>query len=411
MFQLSIFLLILTIMLRFLLALVFFSGLSLQAQKDRFLKEIFDSVRVVTVTYSDVYQDAAHKADIYAPAKDTAGKRPLLIYVHGGSFIAGDKGSADCVDFCARFAKMGYTAVSVNYRLGTLMQFMQSKDYQMQTVMRSLADIKAAIRFFVADAKGNNIYRTDPARIFLGGYSAGAVAALHTAYIDSLSELTASEQQLLKSSIGTLDGDAGNAGHSFNIKALFSLAGALHKPEWVSPGEEPVWLAHSRDDGTVSYNCAPGLGLPNVLELCGTGKLMPALRSKNVLYDSMILEKEGHGWPSGGNGNADFRAALDKITLFFYPMVASKATQVSEISGMQQGIRISPNPASTGTILRISAQRTISFIRLYQPDGKLIVEQKCSSPKNEVSFTIPQLPPGIYWMETESGCAKLVIER
>lgn len=260
-------------MLRILLTLLLMNSLALQAQKDRFLKEIFDSVRVQTITYSDVYPDAAHKADIYTPAQDTAGKRPLLIYVHGGSFISGDKGSADCVDFCTRFAKMGYTAVSVNYRLGTLLQFMANKDYQMQTVMRCMADIKAAIRYFMADAKGNQIYRADPARIFLGGYSAGAVAALHTAYIDSLNELTASEQLLLKTSIGTLEGDAGNAGHSFSIKALFSLAGALHKPEWISAGDEPVWLAHSRDDGTVNYNCARDSVFPMCWNFAARGNL------------------------------------------------------------------------------------------------------------------------------------------
>ncbi|MBU6324877.1 MAG: T9SS type A sorting domain-containing protein, partial [Bacteroidetes bacterium] len=75
------------------------------------------------------------------------------------------------------------------------------------------------------------------------------------------------------------------------------------------------------------------------------------------------------------------------------------------------GIRVSPNPASPGTNLRISALRSISFMRLYQPDGKLMLEHKFSSFQKEALFTLPQLPPGIYWMETESGCAKLAIER
>ncbi|MEN9510843.1 MAG: hypothetical protein RLZZ370_662 [Bacteroidota bacterium] len=398
-------------MLRTLLVLFFISCHALSAQIGRFQKPVFDSIVVETINYSSVFRDAAHQADVYQPHGDTWSKRPLLLYVHGGSFISGDKASADCRDFCRYFARLGYTTVSLNYRLATLLQFMQSKDNQMQTVMRSMADIKSAIRFFRADAAGSNQYRIDPARVFLGGYSAGAVAALHTAYIDSLNELSAAEQILLTNAIGNLEGDAGNLGHSSQVTALFSLAGALHKTAWVSPAEEPVWMAHSRDDATVSFNCAPGLGLPNVLELCGTGKLLPELRRQGMLYDSMILEKEGHGWPSGGNNNASFRKALDEIAKFFLPMVQPQSLALKESTLVEQILELFPNPVTAGATLQLRAARPLGYVRIYNQEGKRVMERQLHGDQRTVELSVAHLPAGIYWVETATACAKVALER
>jgi acetyl esterase/lipase len=408
----SFFRVVLSAMFRFLVVFCILGIQSLQAQQDRFQKPVFDSVLVETINYSSVFQDAAHKADVYQPHGDTSTRRPLLLYVHGGSFISGDKASDDCRDFCQHFARLGYTAVSVNYRLSTLLQFMQSKDNQMQTVMRAMADIKSAIRFFRADAAGSNTFSIDADKVFLGGYSAGAVAALHTAYIDSLNELTAAEQLLLKNAIGTLEGDAGNSGYASHVTALFSLAGALHKTAWVSPSEEPVWMAHSRDDATVSFNCAPGLGLPNVLELCGTGKLLPELRRQGILYDSMILEKEGHGWPSAANNNASFRKALDEIAKFFYPMVMPRSLGTNELLAELPQLQIYPNPISSGiTKLQLQASEPLEFVRLVNPEGKIMMEHRLNGQEHSFEMEVAQMPTGLYWVQTAAGYAKVALER
>jgi carboxylesterase type B len=58
------------------------------------------------------------KLDIYQPSGDTETNRPLLIFVHGGSFIGGSKTDGDMVAMCQRFAKKGYVTASIDYRLG-----------------------------------------------------------------------------------------------------------------------------------------------------------------------------------------------------------------------------------------------------------------------------------------------------
>ena len=71
----------------------------------RYESEIFSSVSVTTVNYSDVYNDNEHKMDVYTPIGDIETNRPVILYMHGGSFTAGDKAMTDCVDFCERMAK------------------------------------------------------------------------------------------------------------------------------------------------------------------------------------------------------------------------------------------------------------------------------------------------------------------
>ena len=120
----------------------------------RYETEIFNSVTKTTVNYSDVYTDNAHEMDIYYPDGDTVTNRPVILYMHGGSFYAGNKTDGDCVAFCTAFAKKGYVTASVNYRLVSLLNvasFLTNHDEQYEEVLKAVSDIKAAIRYFRKD--------------------------------------------------------------------------------------------------------------------------------------------------------------------------------------------------------------------------------------------------------------------
>ena len=93
----------------------------------RYQTEIFTSTDVATINYSDVYTGLEHRMDIYTATGDTGSNRPVIFYLHGGSFYSGDKSMTDCIDFCNAFAKRGYVAVSLNYRLANIISFLSSK--------------------------------------------------------------------------------------------------------------------------------------------------------------------------------------------------------------------------------------------------------------------------------------------
>ena len=56
--------------------------------------------------------------DIYLPEGAPDGKRPLLLMLHGGAYLIGNKEEKGQAGWCRHFASLGYVAVSVDYRLG-----------------------------------------------------------------------------------------------------------------------------------------------------------------------------------------------------------------------------------------------------------------------------------------------------
>ena len=109
----------------------------------RYQTEIFSSVTKTTVNYSDVYTDSYHEIDIYTPDGDIEINRPVILYMHGGSFYGGNKTLTDCVDFCESMAKKGYVTASLNYRLANMISFLSSNETQYETVLKAVSDAKS----------------------------------------------------------------------------------------------------------------------------------------------------------------------------------------------------------------------------------------------------------------------------
>lgn len=106
------------------------------------------------VTYCTV-DSLPLKMDVYFPS--AGGPWPGLVYVHGGSWIRGDK--AEAAWFAAGMTSQGYLVVSINYRL-----------YPTAKYPGMIQDVKCAIRALRANAREYNL---DPSRIAAVGASAG----------------------------------------------------------------------------------------------------------------------------------------------------------------------------------------------------------------------------------------------
>lgn len=100
--------------------------------------------------------------DVYAP--EGSGPWPILVFVHGGGFLKGDKGSADRwpnASVGRMAAARGFLGVVINYRL--------APDNVWPT---GAEDVAATVDWLKANAPA---YQGDPAKIVLMGTSAGAV--------------------------------------------------------------------------------------------------------------------------------------------------------------------------------------------------------------------------------------------
>jgi len=322
--------------LAILLTLTFISASTFSQCDGRYQTEIFSSVTKTTVNYSDVYTDNAHEMDIYTPNGDTEINRPLILFIHGGSFYGGDKSNIDCKDFCETFAKKGYVTASVNYRLVSLINigsFLTNYDEQYEEVLKATVDVKAAIRYFRKDFSNGDTYGIDPNTIFAGGTSAGGVTAVHLAYIDNISDLptTPLDIQAVATSLGGLEGDAGNSGYSSEISGVISFAGGINTLSWIDSNDEPIVSCQGDADATVNYNCGPGLNNPSVLTLCGSGEMHPQADLVGVLNSQLTFPGEGHGWFAAGNSDPLFLQALNFTADFLFPLLPCyNTTSISE---------------------------------------------------------------------------------
>ena len=142
------------------------------------------------------------KMDIYTPICDDlnhVSKRPLLIWIHGGAFLAGDKNETSITNLCKKFAERGYVTASINYRLGFISDnhewsclypnyscvFASDPAEWYRAYYRAVQDAKGALRFLI---NRNSDLRIDTNNVFIAGESAGAIVAFGVGLLDDLTE-------------------------------------------------------------------------------------------------------------------------------------------------------------------------------------------------------------------------------
>lgn len=111
---------------------------------------------------------------------DTAGRRPVIVYIHGGNFVEG-AGSQQWAEPSALAARGDVVCVTVNYRLGVLgWLFLDEVAPGLADDNLGLRDQMAALEWVRAHIAA---FGGDPANVTLCGYSAGAwsIAALMAA--------------------------------------------------------------------------------------------------------------------------------------------------------------------------------------------------------------------------------------
>lgn len=247
--------------------LILASSASLNAQcaGNRYHDYVFPTTPTLTsdVTYgTNIKETGASQTllmDIYEPTGDISTSRALVIVAHGGSFIGGSKTGTDVVPLCNDLARLGYVAVSIEYRLGMNNFPFPGPDSSdaTESVMRAVHDGRAAVRYMRKNARiGGNTYKIDTNNIFFAGVSAGGFIGLHMAYLDQLAEYPNYIDTLQPGLLGGVEGLSGSQGYPSEVKAVVNICGALGDTAWINPGDEPVLSFHGTNDNTVPYGSA-----------------------------------------------------------------------------------------------------------------------------------------------------------
>ena len=279
-------------------------SLSINAQT-RYLEDTFTEVSVTSdvhygtnigiITEAPASEDLY--LDIYEPTGDTETNRPVVIMLHTGSFLpavingqpTGDKSDNAIVEMCKRFAKKGYVAVAVNYRLGWN-PISSDEDVRRSTLIqaayRGLQDVKTAVRFLRKTAGEGNPYGVGD-KIAVGGFGTGGYLSLAVATLnDYASELLMTK--FIDTSTGQpipyihpsvfgnfeatdygwhptidLNGDSvfqdvplcipNHVGYNSEVDMVFNAGGALPDISWLEAGEVPIASMHNIADPDAPY--------------------------------------------------------------------------------------------------------------------------------------------------------------
>ena len=177
--------------------------------------ESYDELRGrVTVQKDLAYPSKfpANKFDLYLPKDaDRAHPLPLVVWIHGGGFIAGEKEGTENVMTC--LAAAGYAAISL--------------DYPVAPEHRYPAALHAIDAFFAFLPRLSERCPIDLTRIVLGGDSAGAQLAAQFAAKETNAELSA-QMRLPRRLSSPLKGIALVSG-PFDLPALRRYAKAHDK--------------------------------------------------------------------------------------------------------------------------------------------------------------------------------------
>ena len=374
----------------------------------RYQDSMFATFTIDTVLYSSVYN---LKMNVYQPVGDANTSRPVVVLAHGGTFISGTRTSDVTVTrLCADLVKKGYVTISIDYRLSGVANMLIGDSAALE-VFKAVGDCKAAIRYLYMDVANGNTYKIDTNNIFIGGNSAGAVLAMHYAYIDSLGELNDTFQHIVANT-GGLEGNSGNAGYSSNVKGVVSLAGGLNQAWWMGFCSKPIVSAQGSADPIVPYTCAEPFvfGIAYVpLQLCGLGSYQFYANNNVPYYQSIVFPGQQHvPWDT----SAQMYYQVDTIvTGFLYKEVTNQVPTVC--SGWPAGIQgigstnlsIYPNPATN--ILNIHSTEFISNISVADEMGRT-VSQVSDVHALDYQLNTSHLSSGIYFLKLDMGKSTIV---
>lgn len=379
--------------------LEYFSGITLEegvTYGENVQPTLFDPTNIATL-----------KMDIYEPENDTAALRPLIIWAFGGAFVAGDRKSPDIIILSGTFAQAGYVSIAIDYRLSSGLIFNGSPTNGYRAVFKAMHDMKAAIRFIRKSiAEEGNPYRIHPDHIYVGGVSAGAFTALHTAYLDEPGEIPA-EILADTAAIGGLEGLSGTPGYSSAVNGVINLCGALGDTTYMQAGDVPIVSLHGTEDETVPYG-SEVIGLFDInLPVDGSASIHE--RGLNLGMNTKF-----YTWQNAGHTPfVSSSAYMDTTVTFVRDFLLDLVCDFNTVSIVEQDtkdwqVRLSPNPASEGlTVLLGNAPSHSTWtLQLLNINGQIVREEQ--SQADSYYLARENLSAGMYLLRLQNGQQQVV---
>jgi len=322
------------------LVLISFSGICqgvFDTTGGRYIKPIFNAVQIIPDVFyaTGIYANGQKLnlvMDIYQPDGDTVEKRPVIVLAHGGGFIQGSK--ADMAYSCTQFAKKGFVTISIQYRLGTTIV---SSAAVTQMVIRAMQDMKNSIRFLRKSASENNPYRIHPEYIFAGGFSAGAITAVHLAYLNEVRKIP-QDQNITTSD--SLHNNAQYPAFDWRVKAILNIAGSVGDTNWIESGGTPIISFHGTADATVPFTSGSfGLPFGGSVAMFGSQSIFNRCKRLGIQTELRAFAGAGHDYTSALPWASD--TTESRISRFLMTFLTQNVTQNDGVWKQKNDYKIS----------------------------------------------------------------------
>ncbi len=384
----------------------------LSAQADcaggRYQSEIFAGFDLTSdITYGSninlAGQTQSLELDIYEPTGDNFALRPIIVMEHGGSFVGGSKDQVDITSLAQPLAKMGYVVASVEYRLG--MEGLPfpgpGQGEASESVWRAVADMKAAVRFLYKSAANGNPYGIDTNRIYVGGVSAGAVSAVHYAYLADLSEMPSYIDTTKAGLGGGIEGSSGNPGYSSKVYGVVNICGMLADTAWMDANEPPIVSLHGTDDQVVPYgtDMITVGGFFPIFVVDGSASV--TAKANELGIDNCFFPHYGAPHTPHINTAAYLDTTLVIVSDFVHHLACNEPAACSYLVSVDPGFEntdmsIYPNPAFSAFIVEFDGVMPATWdYQLMDVTGR-IVEQGTESGVSRMEVKRDGLASGMY---------------
>jgi para-nitrobenzyl esterase len=374
----------------------------------RYESEVFGNyTRTNNITYGANInlqgQNQSLELDLWEPQGDTEPLRPLIVMEHGGSFVGGDKGASDITALSGPLAKRGFVVASIEYRIGMAgFPFPGPDSIDASTaVWRAVADFKAAVRFFYKSAQNGNPYRIDTNRLYIGGVSAGAVSAVHYAYLDDINEMPTYIDTTLAGTGGGIEGNSGNPGYNSRVHGVVNVCGMIADTAWIQAGDEPIVSMHGTADDIVPYGTAMITvgGFYPIFVVDGSSTIETKVNQLGI--DNCMWTYPGGGHTPHINGGADLTTTLNIISNFMHHLVCNEPTTCSPLAGREdalsgEGMSVFPNPAVDGFTIQLQGEVPAAWdYSVVDATGRLVLDGHVEG-TNAHQLQRDDLPAGMY---------------
>ncbi|MCB9252393.1 MAG: T9SS type A sorting domain-containing protein [Flavobacteriales bacterium] len=292
-------------------------------------------------------QDLKMDAYMPDPSIDTASKRPIIIYLHTGNYLppgingspVGARDDSLAVDLCKGFARRGFIAVSIDYRLGwnpIAPSVQERRGGLLSAVYRAIHDVKECVKVIKFLETQGNSYKFDVNKIALFGEGTGGYLGLAYVTLDKYAEMNmpkfqnpiTSESYVDTAKFGQIDGSGGLFNLYFpnsvstKVQVCANIGGALADSSWLEAGDPPLISMQSVRDPYAPFGygtvLVPGTNL-DVVDVDGANNTI--MRAQRLGNNNVFVNI-----PSSDPYTIKARSLYNRTIDYIYPAPNDKIT-------------------------------------------------------------------------------------